>query len=67
MIFQLVNKVILYDDKIEIFYNYIDEKRPDENAHQPFLFYSEKVFIPINDCSYADKNYNIILDARLFM
>ena len=67
MIYALVNKVILYDDKIEIYYNYTSEKRTDENDHQPFLFYSEKLFIPIRDYTYNDKNRNLILDARLFV
>ena len=67
MIYALVNKVILYDDKIEIYYNYTSEKGTDENDHQPFLFYSEKLFIPIKDYSYNNKNRNLILDARLFV
>ena len=41
MINLLVNHIILYDDKIEIYYTYIDKKRPDDNDHQVFLFYSE--------------------------
>ncbi len=35
----LVNKIVLYNDKIQIFYNYTDNKSPDDN-HQDFLFYS---------------------------
>lgn len=38
MIRQLINKVIVYDDKIEIYYNYTDNKGPDDE-HQVFSFY----------------------------
>ena len=31
----------MYDDKIEIYYNYIDRKRPDADEHQVFSFYKE--------------------------
>jgi len=41
LIQQLINRIILYDDKVEIYYNYIDAKRPDETSHQAFLFYKE--------------------------
>ena len=46
LIQQLINRIILYDDKVEIYYNYIDGKRPDETSHQAFLFYEE--FINLN-------------------
>ncbi len=41
MINLLVNHIILYDDKVEIYYNYTDKRRPDDDDHQVFLFYSE--------------------------
>ena len=41
MISYLINQVVLYDDKVEIYYNYTDYKRPDEDGHQAFLFYTE--------------------------
>ena len=37
----LINKIILYDDKVEIYYNYTDVERPDETSHQAFLFHKE--------------------------
>lgn len=37
----LIREIILYDDKIEIYYNYIDnKKRPDDDNHRAFSFYS---------------------------
>ena len=39
MINALVNKVILYNDKIEIYYNYTLRKDPDDRC-QGLLFYS---------------------------
>ena len=42
MIRLLVKEIILYDDKIEIYYNMSDKKRPDEETHRAFSFYKEK-------------------------
>lgn len=40
MIRMLIKEVVLYNDKIEIYYRYTDRKRPDEeDAHQVFCFY----------------------------
>ncbi len=50
MIRELVKKVVLYDDKIQIYYNYTDSKRTEkgtdgETAGQPLCFYTaEKIF-----------------------
>ena len=42
MLHYLIKKIILWDDKIEIYYNYISNKKEtDENDHQPFLFYTD--------------------------
>ncbi len=46
MINALVNKVILYNDKIEIYYNYTLRKDPDDRCHD-LLFYSEKSSISV--------------------
>lgn len=38
----LIKRIVLYDDKIEIYYNTTDRKRPDEeDTHQAFCFYSD--------------------------
>ena len=42
LIHLLVKKIILYDDKIEIYYNTTERIRPDEDTHQVFCFYTEK-------------------------
>lgn len=42
MIRMLIKKIVLYDDKIEIYYNTTERIRPDEDSHQVFLFYSEQ-------------------------
>ena len=40
MIRMLIKEVVIYNDKIEIYYRYTDSKRPDEeDAHQVFCFY----------------------------
>jgi len=40
----LIKKIVLYDDKIEIYYNTTERKRPDEeDTHQAFSFYTEKI------------------------
>lgn len=41
MIRMLIKKVILFDDKIEIYYNTTERIRPDEDTHQVFCFYTE--------------------------
>ena len=41
MIKLLVKEVILYDDKVEIYYNCIDKKRPDDLDHQVFCIYRQ--------------------------
>ena len=41
MIKLLVKEVILYDDKVEIYYNCIDKKRPDDLVHQVFCIYRQ--------------------------
>ena len=42
MIRLLVKKIILFDDKIEIYYNMSERNRPDEDTHQAFSFYTEE-------------------------
>ncbi len=41
MIKMLVKEIVLFDDKMEIYFNFIDKKRPDDFDHQAFLFYSD--------------------------
>lgn len=39
MIQLLIKNVVLYNDKIEIHFNYTELKRPDDEEHQVFSFY----------------------------
>ena len=42
MIRLLVKKIVLYDDKIEVFYNIPGQDRPDgQEAHQAFCFHEQ--------------------------
>lgn len=34
----LIKRIVLYDDKIEIEYNFTDRQNPDDNTHQGFVF-----------------------------
>lgn len=47
MVRMLINKVILYDDKVEIYYNYIENYKPDDKNHQAFSFYKEYADISV--------------------
>jgi len=49
MIRLLVKEVILYDDKVEVYYNFIDKKRPDDLEHQAFCIYSEECEVEPKD------------------
>lgn len=45
LISTLVKEVVLYNDKIEIHYNYTDSKNPDGDDRRDFIFYEcEKSF-----------------------
>jgi hypothetical protein len=48
MIYTFVKKVVLYNDKIEIFYNYIDKEPDGDNDRQAFSFYECKKSYIIN-------------------
>ena len=52
MIKLLVKEIVLYNDRIDIHYNYIDKIRPDDYVHQAFSFYSTEVVIDTKeDCA----------------
>lgn len=57
MIRLLVKQIKLYDDKVEIYYNFIDKKRPDDLDHQAFLVYSE-------DCDIDPKDFGFRYNAK---
>ena len=51
MIRSLVKEIKLFEDRIEVYYNYIDKKGPDDLEHQVFSLYSEE--FDINTSEYA--------------
>ena len=52
----LVKQIVLYDDKIEIYYKYTDRRRLDEeDSHQVFCFYEN-----IIEKEYSQKHFNQI-------
>lgn len=58
MIMTLVNKVVLYNDKVEIYYNYIDTKRPDDD-HRAFSFYKATQSVFRANCEEGNITYLI--------
>ena len=46
MINILINKIILFDDRIEIYYNYTDTKNPDDDSRRDFLFCEKHSSLP---------------------
>ena len=48
----LVKKAILYGDRVEVYYNCIDKKRPDDLDHQAFCKYRQ-------DCDIDPKDYGL--------
>ena len=67
MINLLVRKIILYDDKVEIYYNYVDKKSPDDLEHQSFSFYTEEMQFNIKDLKYKEQNFILYLTVELFI
>ena len=49
MIRLLIKEIILYDDKVEVYYNFIDKKQPDDLEHQAFCVYSKECTITPQD------------------
>ena len=49
MIRLLVKEIILYDDKVEIYYNFIDKKGPGDLDHQAFCIYTQECDIDPKD------------------
>lgn len=66
MIKLLIDKIILYDDKIEIYYKHTNI--PDDNNHRAFLFYSENYNAKINLHKFGNKDFltiKLIIDAYI--
>lgn len=63
MITLLIKQIILYNDRIEIYYNYTDTKRPDDD-HRAFSFYTCDKKLFVENCKFGGKtieiDYNIV-------
>ncbi|MGM9646441.1 MAG: recombinase family protein [Eubacteriales bacterium] len=65
MIQLLIKKVVLYNDRIDIHLNYTDGKRPDDELHQVFCFYSFEQHLTIGSHKYSkepiDMDYTVAM------
>lgn len=61
----LIKQIIMYDDKIEIYYNYTEKKGPGDLDHQAFCFYREEFNIQPEDygLNYNAAGYKLILET----
>ncbi len=66
MIRIIVKEIILYDDRVEIYYNHIDRKRPDELEHQAFCFYSCEYEYEKHDCKYLENGVQHTFKVDVF-
>ena len=49
MIQQLIKNIVVYNDKIEITFNYTNRKSPDgDDNHQDVCFYTGEKIVPCN-------------------
>ena len=64
MIKLLVKEVILYDDKVEIYYNCIDKKEPDDLDHQVFCIYRQDCDIDPKELGFRHNvgGYKLVLE-----
>ena len=67
MIKLLVHHIVLYDDKIEIYYNFTDTKKPDDFEHQAFLIYTGEWEYATNDPAYREMGYKAKLALELYI
>ena len=71
MVDTLIKKVILYNDKIEIYYNYTNGTNPDGTAdHRGFIFYTCKKSFSLDRWTFDKQpiilDFDIILSAWFF-
>ena len=63
----LIKEVVLYDDKVEIYYNYIDNKRrPDGDNHQAFSFYQDIFTTTVDRKEYYKEAIELKLQLECF-
>lgn len=66
MIRSLVKEAKLFEDRIEVYYNYIDKKGPDALEHQVFSLYSEDFEIVPTEIGLAHNIHNIVIKMEMF-
>ena len=67
MLRAFVKEIVVYNDKIDIYYNYIDAKRPDDLEHQAFSFYTETIQFDIKNTEKSIHPYIFELTVNLFI
>lgn len=67
MIDRLIKEVILYNDKVEIYFNYTDKTRPDGDSHQVFSFYNTVRSYEIDQHKLCGKTFLLTFDITLFI
>ena len=68
MLKSLIKEIVLYNDKIEIVYNYVDTKRIKlEDEHKPETFYTEKFETDIDEHRFKQnpKKLHFDIDAKV--
>jgi len=65
----LIDKIVLYDDKIEIYYNYItNKKKPDgDNNHQAFCLYKGTFTTIINSYKYGQEDQELNIETTAYI
>ena len=70
MIKLLIKEIILYNDKIEIYYNFIDKIRPDDFVHQAFSFYTTEINLDVkeqNKATNTENEINLAITINLYI
>lgn len=67
LIDHLIKEVVLYNDKVEIYYNYTDKTRPDGENHQVFSFYTTSMSFEIDQHKIGGKPFTLTYDISLFI
>lgn len=69
MIKYLIKEIVLYDDKIEIYYNYTDsyKKGPDDNEHQGLCIYEDIFGMMIENNTFKHDLYSICFDVKCYV
>ena len=63
----LIKKIILYDDKVEIYFNYVDNKEPDDFEHRALSLSTEDMEFYVNDLKYKQQNFMMYLTVKTFI